>query len=166
MPILAIHLYDVVLTVHVVAVVLAFGPTFAYPFMQGLAERSEPRSIPYYARVMRRIDRTFVVPGMLVILAAGLYLVIRGPWTFSAPWVSAGFLIIGILLVLELAVLWPGEAKLIALSERDIAAAGDGEIELSDEYRGVARRFAMAGGFASLLVVIAIALMVLKPGGA
>jgi hypothetical protein len=48
--------------------------------------------------------------------------------------------------------------------EREIAAAGDGEVTLSEEYRGAARREDLVGMFADLLVIVAIYLMVTKPG--
>ena len=166
MPILAFDLYGLVLAVHLIAVVLAFGPTFAYPFMQALAQRSDPRSIPFAGRVMNRIDKAFVLPGMVVVLAAGIYLVVAGPWTFSAPWISAAFLIVGVLLVLELAVFLPGERKMIELAERDIASAGSGDVAFGADFDAVARRLAVFGGIAGLLVLIAVFLMATKPGGA
>lgn len=159
---IAVGLYEVVAAVHVLAVVLAFGPTFAYPFMQVAAEKREPASIPYFWRVQMRIDRVFVVPGAVVVLLAGVYLVATGPWTLAEPWVGTGLLIVGVLLVLVLAVLGPGERRAAELAERDLGAGG--EPALSDEYWAASRRVAMAGGLASLLVVIAIVVMVLKPG--
>ena len=41
-PIASIYFYDVVVFVHVAAVVLAFGPTFGYAFFQG--DRGAPRA--------------------------------------------------------------------------------------------------------------------------
>jgi uncharacterized membrane protein len=160
-----VRLYDLLLTLHVLAVVVGLGPTFAYPFLQVAAERSAPRSIPYFARVMQRIDRIFVIPALLLIPATGILVVVEGGLSFGLPWVSAGFLVIAILLVLELAILLPCERRMADLAERDIAASGGAEPALSAEYRAVSRRFAMVGGFASLLVVIAVVVMVLKPGG-
>jgi len=159
---IAVGLYEVVVAVHVLAVVLAFGPTFAYPFMQVAAEKREPASIPYFWRVQTRIDRVFVVPGAVVVLLAGLYLVATGPWTLAEPWVGSGLLIVGLLLVVVLAVLTPGERRAAELAERDLGAGG--ESALSDEYWAVSRRVAMVGGFASLLVVVGVVVMVLKPG--
>ena len=166
MPVLAVSSYDLVLAVHLLAVLLAFGPTFAYPFMQGLAQREDPRAVPYAMRVINRIDKTFVLPGMLIVLAAGIYLVARGPWSFGAPWVSAAFVIVIVLLALEVAIFLPTERRLIELSERDLAAAGGGEVVFGPDYEAAAKRFAVFGGMASLLVVVAVILMVLKPGGA
>jgi hypothetical protein len=58
----------------------------------------------------------------------------------------------------------PEDRRLQALAERDIAASGDGEIVLSAEYQRRGRREGMVGGLAGLLVVVAIYLMVTKPG--
>lgn len=163
---IAASAYSLVLAVHLVAVLLAFGPIFAYPFMQGLAQREFPRSVPFVARVMNRIDRAFVLPGTVVVLAAGIYLVATGPWTFGAPWVSAAFVIVLVLLVLQLAIFLPTERRMIELAEREIAAAGAGEVTLGPQYEAAARRLSVFGGVASLLVLIAVVLMATKPGGA
>ena len=95
-------------------------------------------------------------------LLAGVYLVATGPWTLAEPWVGSGLLIVGVLLVRVLMVLGPGERRAAGLAERDLGAGG--EPALSNEYWAASRRVAMVGGLASLLVVIGIVLMVLKPG--
>lgn len=48
--------------------------------------------------------------------------------------------------------------------ERELAAAGDGDPQLSEEYMLGARNTGIAGGVAGLLVIPAIYLMVTKPG--
>ena len=48
--------------------------------------------------------------------------------------------------------------------EAEIAAAGDGEVTLSDEYQRRSRTEGMVGGLTGLLLVVAIYLMVTKPG--
>ncbi len=50
------------------------------------------------------------------------------------------------------------------LAERDLAAAGDGEVALSDEYRALSRRLATVGSLLSLLVLVTILFMAIKPG--
>ena len=140
----AIAIYDVVLFVHVTAVVVSFGATFAYPFFQAGVERISPRSLPAMLRAMHTTSRYLVTPGLLVVLASGLAIVvvltILGPTFFDRH-----------------------EARLIHLSERDVAVAGAGEAVLSEEYRALSKRFARVGIAASLLVVIALFFMVVKP---
>jgi hypothetical protein len=48
--------------------------------------------------------------------------------------------------------------------QREIAAAGDGEVVLSDEYQRRARTEGIVGTIAGVLIVVAIYLMVTKPG--
>jgi uncharacterized membrane protein len=159
----SIEFYDVVVFVHISAVVLAFGPTFGYGFFQGIAERYFPRSIPNVMRAMRTVDRFLVIPGLLVLLAAGIYLVLDGPWDFSDTFVSVGMAAVLVLLVFQFA--WFGriERTLAKLAERDIAAAGSGDVELSDEYWAASKRSAIGGSLAGVVVLIAIFFMSVKP---
>jgi uncharacterized membrane protein len=159
----SIEFYDVVVFVHVAAVVLAFGPTFGYAFFQGVAERYFPRSIPNVMRAMRTIDRFLVIPGLLVILAAGIYLVLDGPWDFSDGFVGVGTAVVVLLLAFQFAFFGPTEHRLAALAERDIAAAGTADVELSDEYWAASKRSAIGGSLAGVLVLIAIFFMTVKP---
>jgi len=159
----SIEFYDVVVFVHIAAVVLAFGPTFGYGFFQAIAERHFPRSIPNVMRAMRTIDRFLVIPGLLVILAAGVYLVLDGPWDFSDTFVGVGMAAVVLLLAFVFAFSGPTERRLAALAERDIAAAGTADVELSDEYWAASKRSAIGGSLAGVLVLIAIFFMTVKP---
>ena len=58
----------------------------------------------------------------------------------------------------------PEDRRLEAMVRRHIAASGSGAVTLSDEYQRRVRIEAAMGGFASLLVIAAVYLMVTKPG--
>ena len=163
MTLASIEFYDVVLFLHAAAVLLAFGPTFGYAFFQGFAERFFPRSIPNVMRTFGTVDRFLVIPGMLVILAAGVYLVLEGPWDWEDTFVSVGLTGIVVLLVLQFAVLGRIERTLAELAERDIAASGSGDVELSDEYWAASKRSAIWGSLAGVLVLVILFFMVVKP---
>jgi uncharacterized membrane protein len=162
-PIASIYFYDVVVFVHVAAVVLAFGPTFGYAFFQGIAERHAPRSVPNVMRAMGAVDKFLVTPGLLVLVAAGIYLVSDGPWDWSDSFVSVGLAVVVILFVMQFVFFRPTEHKLAELAERDISAAGSGDLELSDEYWAVSKRSAIGGSLAGVLVLVAIFFMTVKP---
>jgi uncharacterized membrane protein len=159
----SIEFYDVVLFLHAAAVLLAFGPTFGYAFFQGFAERFFPRSIPNVMRTFGTVDRFLVIPGMLVILAAGVYLVLEGPWDWEDTFVNVGLTGIIVLLVLQFAVLGRIERRLAELAERDIAASGSGDVELSDEYWAASKRSAIWGSLAGVVVLVILFFMVVKP---
>lgn len=58
----------------------------------------------------------------------------------------------------------PADRRLGAMAEREIAAAGAGTVTMSDEYQLGARIEGFVGALAGVLVVVAIFLMVAKPG--
>jgi len=159
----AIQSYDVVLSVHIMAVVLGFGPTFAYAVMAALAHQDGGRNVPFYVRTIMRIDRYLVLPGMLVLLLTGLYLatLADGPYDLKDTWVSATFAILLGILALQFLVFAPGERRSLELAERDL---GGGQGRLSPEYDAAAKRLAIAGSLAGVLVLVAIFLMTTKPG--
>lgn len=157
-----IRFYELGLFVHVAAVVVAFGPTFAYPFFQTIVERWSPRSVPVMFRAMHTSSRYLVTPGLVVVLLSGLYLTIDG-WEFGELFVIVGLSVVVVLMILGAAVFDRYESRLIALAERDVRAADTGRVELSEEYWRLSKRFARVGAAASALVVVALFFMTVKP---
>src|SRR5580700_11253270 len=128
----AVTFYSVVLAVHIMAVVVAFGVTFAYPVMYAVGQRSEPRAMPALHRIQDHIGKRVISPGMVVVLAAGIYLASKAEvWsTFYVQW---GFGVIIVIGGLGGAFFAPRERRLADLAARDVAAAGDGEVVFSEE---------------------------------
>ncbi len=157
-----IQFYDLVVFAHVTAVVVAFGATFAFPFFQTVVERVSPRSVPAMFRAMHVTSRYVVVPGALIVLAAGLYLT-ADRWDFSQLFVIVGLFAAVTVIVFGAAFFDRHEIRAIELSERDVAAAGAGEVVLSDEYWEVSSRIARVGMLASFVIVAAVFFMVVKP---
>ena len=158
MPI-AFAFYDVVLTLHILAVVLAFGVVFAYPLIDAQIKRAGPSALPALHRMHVALATRLVTPAMVVVLLAGLYLVIDGPYGFDEPWVGATLVVLFILFGLTGA-LTPIDRRMAELAERDLRAGG----ELGADYRAEERKAAIMGSLALLLVVVAIFLMTAKPG--
>ena len=154
--------YDVVRFIHVAAVVVAFGATFAYPFFQTVVERTSPRSVPAMFRAMHTTSRYLVIPGALVALAAGVYLTLDS-WDFGYLFVTVGLGSIVVVIILGATFFDRHEARAIELSERDVAGAGGGEVELSKEYWDVSGRIARVGMLANLLILVTVFFMVVKP---
>jgi uncharacterized membrane protein len=154
---LAISFYDVVLTVHILAVVIAFGVVFAYPVIDAQVRRASPGDLAALHRLHVVIARRVVTPAMTVVLVAGLYLATRDPWSLGDAWIRATFAILLVLFGLTGAVLVPTDQRLAELAERDGGAP-------SADYEREARKASLFGAMALLLVVVAIFLMVAKPG--
>ena len=152
---LAIAFYDVVLFVHVLAVVIAFGVTFTYPFLDGLARRNATELVALH-RFQSFLTSRLITPAMVVVLLAGIYLTLDR-WDFGEPWISGAFAILIVLFGLVGAVYAPTERRLLELAQRDAGTP-------SEEYERTARKMAVFGSLGSLLVVVAIFVMVAKPG--
>jgi uncharacterized membrane protein len=152
---LAITFYDVVLTVHIIAVVVAFGVMFAFPVMDAVARRTGPADLAALHRLQVALGRRVIIPAMTVVLLAGLYLTLDR-WSFDEPWISTTFAILFILFALGGAVFAPTDVRLAELAER-------GETDSAD-YAREARKARLFGGLSLVLVVAAIFLMVAKPG--
>ena len=152
---LAVTFYDVVLTVHILAVVIAFGVMFAYPIMDAHVRRAGPADVAALHRLQVALGTRVIVPAMTVVLLAGLYLTFDR-WSFDEPWIGATFAILFVLFGLGGAVFAPTDARLAELAER-------GETE-SAEYAASARKVRLCGLLSLVLVVVAIFLMVAKPG--
>jgi hypothetical protein len=155
--------YEVVVALHILAVVFAFGATFAYPVIFAVAGK-EPRSLPTVYRAIHAISQRVISPGLAAVLIFGIYLASKlHLWSsFFVQWGLAVVIVIG---AVEGAFLSPREKRLIVVAEADIAAAGpDGEVVQSAEHRTLARTVGLVGALMDVLVVVTIYLMVTRAG--
>jgi hypothetical protein len=158
-----VQFFDVVVWLHVSAVVLAFGPTFAFGIYLTVAGRNYPRSIPAILEAHCLISRTMVTIGGLVILASGIYLT-SDRWEFSDFFVVAGLVAIVGLLGLANAYFLPHDKRALAAAKRDVEAAGPtGEVEFGEEFNRASAASARMGPIAGLIVILTIYFMAAKP---
>lgn len=161
---LATSAYDVVLAIHIMAVVVTFGAVFAYPLMFAVAAKADPRSLPTIHRIETTIERALVNGGLVVVVGAGVFLATDGKhWSeFFVQWGLGAAIAIGGLVG---AVMIPASKRAQQLAERDLAGApaSEGEPAWSEEYLASARRLKLVGSFLSLLVLATIFVMVVKP---
>jgi hypothetical protein len=154
----AFMFYDVVLAIHILAVVIAFGVVFAYPVLDAVLKGSGIQLAALH-RLHIALATRLVQPAMTVVLLAGLYLAIDRD-LLGKPWVNAPFAILVVLFALTGAVLVPTDKRLAELAERDAKAGG----KPSADYLAQSRKADIFGSVALLLVVVAIFLMTVKPG--
>ena len=161
---LAVTSYDFSLFLHITAVVVGFGATFAESIAFPVAMRLDARHLPYVHRLQLAINQYLATPAVLVILVTGIYQVSDADLEFGDFWISASFAILIVLGGLLGAYFIPADRRLGPMVLRDIERAGDGEVVLSDEYQRAARTEGIVGMVAGLLVIVVIYLMVTKPG--
>ena len=161
---LAVTSYEFSVFLHIAAVVVGFGATFAESITFPVAMRTDKRHLPYVHRLQRAINQWLAGPALLVILATGFYQVSDADFDFGDFWLSASMTIIIIIAALQGGYFIPEDRRLEAMAVRDIAASGAGEVTMSEEYMRRSRREGIVGGLTGLLILIAIYLMVTKPG--
>jgi uncharacterized membrane protein len=161
---LAVTSYDLSVFLHITAVVVGFGATCAESITFPVAMMQDKRHLPYVHRLQRSINSWFTGPAMLIILATGFYQVSDRDFDLGDFWLSATLTIVIVLGAILGGYFIPEDRKLEAMVERDIAASGEGEVKLSEEYMRRSRREGIVGGLTGLLIVVAIYLMVTKPG--
>ena len=159
----AVAFYDIGIAVHMMSVVVAFGVTFAYPILFAVGARHEPRSLPLLHRAEYTIDRWLINPGLLVVVLAGAYLATRGHhWDeFFVQWGLGAAIVIGALVG---SVMIPTAKRAEQAAAGDVAAAAPGAtVVFGEEYRGLARRLSIVGSSLSLLVLVTILFMIIRP---
>lgn len=160
-----ISFYNVVLFVHIAAVVLAFGVTFSFPIVMSFARRGYERHMGFYHRTQALIGSRLIGPLGAVVLLAGLYLAFEGPYEFGDPWIGSALLLLIIIMGVGGGYLGPREERLAALAERDLAASpSDGSVRFGEDYERLFGQVRSVTLTLNALILIAIFLMVTKPG--
>ena len=160
-----ISFYNVVLFIHIAAVVLAFGVTFSFPIVMSVARRRYERHVGFYHRAQALIGSRLIGPLGTLVLLAGLYLAIEGPYEFGDPWIGSSLLLLIIIMGVGGGFLGPREERLAELADRDIASGpADGAVRFGEDYERVFGQVRTVTLTLNALILIAIFLMVTKPG--
>jgi uncharacterized membrane protein len=147
--------------VHIAAVVIFLGNIVTGLFWHAHAARTrDPKLIAHIVEGIIASDRLFTVPGVVVIIAAGVVAAILGGFpllrTGWIAWSLALFAVSGVAFMAKVA---PLQRRM-----RDFARAGaDSGLFDWDGYRALARAWELWGALATLTPIAALALMVLKP---
>jgi hypothetical protein len=159
----AVTFYTFVLAVHIAAIVIAFGVTFAYPVMYAVGLKREPRTMPGFHRIQDHVGKFVITPFLALALVCGIYLASKlEVWSdFYVQWGLGVLIVLG---GLGGAFFAPRERRLAELAERDIAASGAGEVSFSAEYLAVRRQVAIVGYVANVLVLLTIYFMTAQTG--
>jgi len=147
-----VQFYDVVLFFHILAVVLAFGPTFAYGAFFAAAGKTNPAALPTIGRVVVSWSRVATRWGIVLIVLTGLYLV-DDRWDFGDFFAAWGIIAALILLAMS-------QWYFIPTTERFVEAAEAGRQE---EVQELAAQQQKVGPIAGIIVILTIYVMTAQP---
>jgi len=163
----AVTFYTFALALHIAAIVIAFGVTFAYPVMYAVGIRAEPRSMPGLHRIQDSVGKFVISPFLGLALLAGIYLASKlHAWSsFYVQWGLGVIIVIG---ALGGAFFAPRERRLAELAERDIAAADQtspgSAVVFGPEYRSLRQQMFRVNVLANVLVLLTIFFMAAHTG--
>ena len=151
------------LFLHILAAVIAFGPTFVFPIIGTLAAQM-PQHLRFAVELSHRIELRLVLPLALSMFVSGVGLI----WTANINVFSTPFLLVGIILYLlattiALSILVPNTGRLVRLVEHAPASAAPGPPPAN--VMTLIRRNQMFGGLTTLMFLVIIFLMIIQPGG-
>ena len=157
----AVVFWQIILAVHVVFVVAAFGLLLAYPLITIASERIDRRSLPVLLRVRVLLGRSLVNPGLLIVAISGVYLAAQQhQWgNFYVWWGVAAALTIG---GLEGALVMRQSATLAGLAERDVNLFGSSDGAWSSDYIAARNRADQVNALLAVIVVVTTFLMVVQ----
>jgi hypothetical protein len=161
----AVTFYTFALAVHIAAIVIAFGVTFAYPVMYAVGIRSEPRSMPGVHRIQDSVGKFVISPFLGLALLAGIYLASK-LHTWSDFYVQWGLGVIVLLGALGGAYFAPRERRLAELAERDVAGgdASASGFAFGAEYKALRKQVFSVNLAANVLVLLTIYFMTAQTG--
>ena len=154
------NLYSISLWLHITAAVVGLGATFALAVGFPLALKLDARYLPFVHHLSLNVNRKLASPALLVLIVTGIYQGVDSD-TMDQPWIGLTFLIALILGGMQGGYFVPTDKKLAAMAEKELAA---GATTLSEDYQRQAQREGLFGTIAGVLIIIAVFLMVTKPG--
>ncbi len=153
--------YLILLYLHILGAIVAFGPGFAAMVVGPMVAR-EPQYANFYARTQLATARKLVTPLSISMAVTGIAIIAVRGWgnlVGDRHWLELGIALYVVALVLSMAVMAPAGHKLVELTSQPPApgAAPNPEIPAT------ARRVRTVGMAMSALVLVIAFLMVTKP---
>jgi hypothetical protein len=142
--------YTVVVALHIIAVVAAYGLPVSAPLLVPYVRRHHPAALPALHAAQHRLNNVVTGPFTVLLLGFGIYLATDGD-LWGEPFVAVGIAAVAIIAVVGGGVVVPALRQLAAL---DPASA---------DYDRVYRRYMTAETFLGAVVLIAIFAMAAKP---
>jgi len=149
---LAVQFYDVVLWVHILAFLIAFGPTYGYGMFMAAAGKAGPTAMIEAVKVMAKWDRIAITTGSVVLLVSGHYMASER-WDFSDFFVNWGNIVFLVILGMTHAYFVPREKRVIAALEQ-----GNQE-----DAQALGQKIGMVGALMGVLVIVTVYVMTAKP---
>ena len=152
--------FQIILAIHILSAVVLIGNLITSAFWKVRADQtSNLETIASTCRALLRADYMFTIPGIVVLWASGMLLVAFTGWQrFEQLWLGLSFVLLILTTIIWAAAMLPLQRRMARLTQEGLSQS-----RLDQAYSRTSRRWSMFGGIATLLVVIILFLMVLRP---
>jgi predicted integral membrane protein DUF2269 len=148
------------LFLHIGGSIVAFGPTFAFPFI-GARAAKEPMHGNFALRVNHLLVERVVEPGAAFVFLMGVGLIVTRGWNpFTELWLAAGILLFLLVFFYNLLVQLPRTKRMIELTS---GPPPEGATGPPPEFVELAAKAARGGMLSTLGLIVILFLMVFKP---
>lgn len=155
----SIYLHDFYKSLHILGVVLFLGNIIITGIWMYLAEKSKAVLVIQFAtKAVNWMDVFFTAPGAALILLSGLIQSSHHGGVYNQSWILAGLALFSLSGAIWLIFLIPDQQRLISLSTK-LTKNG----KLSADFFRVLHRWYIWGIVATILPLISLVVMVLKP---
>ena len=155
--------YKIELFLHIAAVVVGLGVTFAFPFLQAFAEKNGVASTRFALRFGQRLDNIVTIPGAIFLFIMGSLLIMNGEGGFKDEmpvWLSIGMT----WFLVAFAVAFFVQRRNVKAGIKALEGVAD-SAPLPAAYMALSKRMQMVGGLLGFSVIGIAFLMVYQPGG-
>ena len=153
-------MFQIIFAIHILAAVIFLGNIITTAFWKVRADRSGNLEImALTSRAILLADYVFTGPGIAALLVTGILLAGLSGWErFQDLWLGLSLALLFMTAFIWAGVLIPLQLRMVRLSQEG-AATGN----LDPAYTRASRRWSMFGGISTLLPIIILFLMVLRP---
>ncbi|MBA3877170.1 MAG: hypothetical protein C0498_09580 [Anaerolinea sp.] len=157
-------LVRVLLFLHVLGAIIAFGPTFSHRFI-GAMGGAEPMHRNFALRVSEKLAGTQTIPLAIVQGVTGIGLILTTEIDFGkAIWLQTSIVLYAIAIWYAMGVQTPAVKRLIEMTAGGPPPVGAAASGPPPEVAATVRRVQQGGMLLGALVVAIVFLMVVKPG--
>ena len=142
--------YTVVVALHIIAVLAAYGLPVSAPLLVPYVRRHHPAALPGLHAAQHRLNNVVTGPFTVLLLGFGIYLATDGQ-LWGEPFVAVGVAAVAIIAVVGGGVVVPAVRQLAALEPA------------SDAYDRVYRRYMAAETLLGAVVLVTVFVMAAKP---
>lgn len=159
---------QVFLLLHVLGAIFVFGPSVAFTFIANESRRT-PGHGHFAALVSDAIERRVIIPGAIVQGVTGVILIFLAGFDLTQPsgrWLVGALILYAIAIVFAITVQARNTEKMVELTKTPPPPPQPGEAPKGPppEIVALGGQLAKGGMFLTVLVVLIVTLMVLKPG--